>query len=544
MYCLGLQNIDEVGDATANNIKHSLDTLFENVDLKEEWEHSLVSVCADGASVNTGAYNGLLKQLEVDREWLIKTHCVSHRIELAIKNSLLSEKSFSDIREFLVSLYYYCKRSGKFVRHMSETAASFSAPFTKLPKVHGTRFVSHQKNGAEALINDWVVLLQGIENSLENSAQKNAKLGGYLKKLKNIEMFFSTLLFMEFLSILAPLSVKFQKADLQVFEIMGEIEETLSNLDDALEDVSQCRLLDKYKFEIKPSDSGAHILSKTLLKEGHSRRSQDNQEWVTLHYEKMVGDLEKAQDHTQKLAEKTVQKVKRSLKERFCSFQNEDVLRNCMWLNPETWDEANSSEELKAMHAVVNHFEIPLSRKKFEPTNLKREWKGLKTTVKNYYSKHSPKSMWASICKYRHLSYPNVCLLVNLVQCLGMSTAIVESGFSHLTALLTDRRLSMSHSTMEASLLIKVNDLQITESERNKILEAGLESYLSKRRITKMCDSNESAINVDDPIPRAAAEPELLSLESDSDSDSNSDLDSDICLSDCATESSHTSLNE
>lgn len=208
-----------------------------------------------------------------------------------------------------------------------------------------------------------------------------------------------------------------------------------------------------------------------------------------------------------------------------------------MWLNPETWDETNSSEELKAMHAVVNHFKIPLSRKKFEPTNLKRGWKGLKTTVKNYYSKHSPKSMWASICKYRQVSYPNVCLLVNLLQCLhvGMSTAIVHSGFSHLTVLLTDRRLSMSHSTMEAILLIKVNDLQIYESERNKILEAGLETDLNKRRITKMCDSNESAINVD-AIPRAAAEPDLLILESDSDSDSNSDLDSDICVSDYDTD--------
>ena len=44
-----------------------------------------MSATADGASVNFGAYNGLLTKIAATRPWLLKIHCSNHRTELAIK---------------------------------------------------------------------------------------------------------------------------------------------------------------------------------------------------------------------------------------------------------------------------------------------------------------------------------------------------------------------------------------------------------------------------------------------------------------------------
>lgn len=74
----------------------------------------LVSTTADGASVNVGAYRGLLALLQQDgREWILKIHCVCHRLELAFKNALLDVGDYGKVKDFMISLFYLFKRRGK-----------------------------------------------------------------------------------------------------------------------------------------------------------------------------------------------------------------------------------------------------------------------------------------------------------------------------------------------------------------------------------------------------------------------------------------------
>ena len=106
-YCIGLQDIDSYGDATSDNLKLSIDHAFlEMLNLPPlMYQKKMISAISDGASVNTGSKNGLFVQLkQADRPWLLTAHCVSHRVELALKGSLGSE--FSEIKEFMVTIYY------------------------------------------------------------------------------------------------------------------------------------------------------------------------------------------------------------------------------------------------------------------------------------------------------------------------------------------------------------------------------------------------------------------------------------------------------
>ena len=57
-----LQDVDEYGDATAENLKRAIDDVFQKkVPLPQDrYTTGMVCATADGASVNTGIYNGLL----------------------------------------------------------------------------------------------------------------------------------------------------------------------------------------------------------------------------------------------------------------------------------------------------------------------------------------------------------------------------------------------------------------------------------------------------------------------------------------------------
>ena len=69
----------------------------------------------------------------------------------------------------MITLYYLMKHSGKFQRHFNDTAVVLGVTVYKFPKVHGTRFVDHQRKGVAVLLHIWIPLILAIENSVSNN---------------------------------------------------------------------------------------------------------------------------------------------------------------------------------------------------------------------------------------------------------------------------------------------------------------------------------------------------------------------------------------
>ena len=108
----------ERGGTDADSIKEAIDSVFDDEDGNipmdgQKYHDKLVSATADGANVNIGIYNGVLTQLQRERQWLISIHCVNHRLELAIKDAMSEVASFIDCDRFYLSIYFLFKNSGK-----------------------------------------------------------------------------------------------------------------------------------------------------------------------------------------------------------------------------------------------------------------------------------------------------------------------------------------------------------------------------------------------------------------------------------------------
>ena len=180
------------------------------------------------------------------------------------------------------------------------------------------------------------------------------------------------------------------------------------------------------------------------------------------------------------------------------------------WLYPANWREDDVTAEVEAMEVVAAHFSTSLAAVGFQSSKIKREWQMLKVLHTSFYR--------GQIVQYRRDDMPNICLLVEVAMAIGVSNSTVECGFSILTSMLSDRRLSLNHNTMEDLLLIKANHHSWEELERDEILEDALKVFMSKRR---------KRVTDDGPGPKKIKLSEDNHFQQISDSESCSSSDSD-----------------
>ncbi|XP_033100488.1 uncharacterized protein LOC117103939 [Anneissia japonica] len=327
-YTIALQDIDDFVNANADNLKRSID-LALNSKLKlpqERYINTMVSATSDGASVNTGVYSGLLTQMKRERSWLVTVHCVSHRMELALKDSLLKYKEFCDVKDFMVSIFNTMKRSGKLAREFKSIAKTIHVNIYTFPKVHGTRFLNHQRKGADVLLNNWVPFAQCIEHAISDKGYRaiKPKLKGYLVKLKNFSFFSSVCLYRDLLELVTPLSLTFERGNIMAFEVDYNVKKMINELHDMVADESEPYLnvseRSTYSFEI---DNDDNVLKCTLPKPNHMRRKPENREYTQLYLTEMIRMSNNTHTAVQRLKEKVIPDIRQCLKSRLKSFDDE-----------------------------------------------------------------------------------------------------------------------------------------------------------------------------------------------------------------------------
>ena len=131
-----------------------------------------------------------------------------------------------------------------------------------------------------------------------------------------------------------------------------------------------------------------------------------------------------------------------------------------------------------------HHFSMPLVESGFELQKCFSEWKRFKFYVKANYkpAERNAHNVWKGTLQYHRNEYPNLCLLVEIIISLSGSNSSVERAFSTLTNILSDKRMSSKHATLENLLPVKLNDKVWNDVEREEIIESALAIYLKKQR--------------------------------------------------------------
>ena len=220
-FVASLLDMSDWGGTDTESLKKEIDSIFfkdGKIHVKK-YETKLVSLTADGASVNTGRISSLMTRFALERDWLLKIHCINHRVKLAIKDAL-KETKFKEINNFFQSNFNLLTNSGKIKSELRIASEAQRIQHYTLPKISGTRFIGHRPRAFKTLLYVWPSFIMAYENVISNEktqSETRAKVIGLLKKFKNynyitlscsyLDIFFTAIwLFHDQLSNFVPFS--------------------------------------------------------------------------------------------------------------------------------------------------------------------------------------------------------------------------------------------------------------------------------------------------------------------------------------------------
>jgi len=146
-----------------------------------------IGFCSDGASWMIGQHNGLAVLLKAKFPLTQSFHCMAHRLELAVKNSVDAVNPVSHFRILIDAIYKVYSQSPKNQREIDKIAASMSVELMKVQKVFDIRWVFSSFNAVKALIRDFPALyryfMQSASPDSDKSGKEKSKFQGLAKKL-------------------------------------------------------------------------------------------------------------------------------------------------------------------------------------------------------------------------------------------------------------------------------------------------------------------------------------------------------------------------
>ena len=533
-----LLQMSKYGGTGSEATKEGLDSIF-NVETGPipcaEYTKKLISCTADGASVNFGQYTGLLTRMADDgRPWLVKIHCANHRIELAVKNAFYNSVKFDQVDKIYMGIFNLLKHSGAIKSDAKKAAEVLNISFYALPKITGTRFVSHHRKAYRHLLDMWPALISAFDNTLvtrKHKGETKAKIMGFLKQLRSYRILCAVCCYLDLLEKITPASLVFECDRLLPGDIATTIQMTCLELQDVANNIETPEeLLDSHlnRFQFNCDDNGDVSLRPTYIKHGDMLKKPMNRGSMEIPFENFTEVNQHSMSAASKEKKKIAEKLVETLQERFASFKD-PIFKNMLWFNPLNWtdDKEYGRDQISALHS---HFEVPLSNTNYDHSKILGEWKRFRMFVKVNYAddiisgKANANKIWEKVFKNRKNEFPNLCVMAEIVIATSGSNSSVERSFSTLTNIMSDRRLKMSHLTLETLIIIKGNDRNWSENERGEIISQAVSIYLKKRRFKK----------VDSPAKRrkiTEAEEVAIEITDDSSSDDSSEGDtaSDIC---------------
>ena len=226
----------------------------------DEFQSKVVSATADGASVNFGQYSGVLSQLKEDRPWMLKIHCINHRVELSVK-SAFSHPLLDNVDKFYKSNFYLLRNSGKLKEMIREAAATIGIAFYNLPKIHGTRFIGHRRRGLTSLLEIWPAIAMAYESYAtdnQNIAATRAKVTSLLKKFHSYNFLVIVETYLDLLEVMVPVSKTFETNELLPHQIPPTMKSTLMTLEMKIDKTGEDEFLDSYVRCYKVADVDGH----------------------------------------------------------------------------------------------------------------------------------------------------------------------------------------------------------------------------------------------------------------------------------------------
>lgn len=150
---------------------------------------NLIGVCSDGASAELGRTSGFLERLNKKYPQLVKWHCLCHRLEACVSDTLDSIPGLHHVTSFFENLFAACHQSPKNLFDLSECSKELESQILQIGKVSSIRRVACSQKAVQAVWEAYPALHRHFAKASLSSAHNvhRKSLFGGLHKLLTSE---------------------------------------------------------------------------------------------------------------------------------------------------------------------------------------------------------------------------------------------------------------------------------------------------------------------------------------------------------------------
>ncbi|KAK1890660.1 E3 SUMO-protein ligase KIAA1586 [Dissostichus eleginoides] len=276
-------DLKELAQGTdAESIYNSLREALRDAGFDDEFLFiNLISIATDGASVLTGKNSGVIARLKQDFPKIQSIHCLCHRLELAVHDSLKLVAGCNHFEIFVSKLYTLYNQSAKNVRLLEEAAAELNMQLLKIGQIFTIRWVSSSFRTVKAVWNNYPALASHFKVASEDPSRNDTerkKFLGLHKQLSNAGFVADLACMKDMLRELQALSLRLQQRDIDIVSANCQIQQCI----DVLSAMKECGGKSAQKAEERITQGlfkGLELVESSALGESASEAVQELRDW-------------------------------------------------------------------------------------------------------------------------------------------------------------------------------------------------------------------------------------------------------------------------
>lgn len=417
----------------------------------EYLKNNLIAFCSDGASVMLGRNSGVGTRLKNDFPKIVIWHCLSHRLQLVLDDSVNDIKQVNHFKIFMDKIYTIFHQSNKNQMELATISEELGLQIVKIGRVLGPRWAACSLRSALAVWRVYPALYKYFSSETKHSGMAARLCNKY------------------FLNDLA---------------LMLDILQEISLLSNALQ--ARCLTLFRAEKLIKRSIKAFEILKESngiFEKEIHNRVASDafkdihlieNHRFVSLPREKLLDVI--------------IENMKKRLMDydHLTSKNNDQEADNKLYellnlLEPDTWNIQEVFVPWKAAEEKLNGFSEIFHHN--IPINDFRDY--VESVLQNFYNPVIPQS----VQKAKTIAYT-----------IAISSAEAERGFSRMNIIYSDKRSCLAVKNVANLMIINLVGLPLDLWDATPFVKAWLRKNHSaddnrvKQKKTEDYEDNQVAI--------------------------------------------------
>ena len=238
---LSSQNVDEIYNAL-------LGVLNKNKITHDYLAKHFVGFTSDGASVMQGINRGVATKLKKRYPQIGLWHCLNHRLELAVSDTLKVVQGVNQIESFFSKVYSVYSQSPKLQRDLKDIASDMEVQLRNVGRILTTRWVASSFRAVDSLWQNYPAIYSHFQ-MLSTSSTDKGTYNGLVKKMQTT-LVEEVAVLKDCLGQLSILSESLQKREATIIKASNYIRWTIN----ALEKIKGS-LDTKYSFKVLISDS-------------------------------------------------------------------------------------------------------------------------------------------------------------------------------------------------------------------------------------------------------------------------------------------------